>query len=186
MLRVLVDALQEEMKKSKGRARKGHQFINFVKEGEQGAVTAKRGDNKRGLLAGARDWELQADIGRQLRFPAEIAMTNMRPDVLLCSNQTRQLIMLELTVPFEDRIEEAYERKAGKYRELVNTCEEKGWKTLCFPVEVGVRGFVGHSLWKALGALGVEGRRRREITKLMSETAEKASMWIWSQRSNST
>ena len=64
------------------------------------------------------------------------------------------------------------ERKREKYQELVEDCRRNGWRTRCMPVEVGSRGFVSHSLSKALGITGAN--RRRAISNNV-EAAEKAS-----------
>lgn len=55
----------------------------------------------------------------------------------------------ELTVPWEERIEEA---NVGKYQELV-----KAKKIFFEPIEVGCRGFAVHSLSKVLSLVGVIG-----------------------------
>jgi len=66
-----------------------------------------------------------------------VAITTSRPDSVLRARNSKQLVMIELTVPWEERIEEAYKRKKFKYQELVRECQEKGWRTWCLPVEVG-------------------------------------------------
>ena len=73
--------------------------------------------------------------------------------------------MIELTVPHEDRIDEAQERKRLKYQELVEKCQDKGWKAWCLPVEVGCRVFPAQSLWITLGMLGVTGKERKKHHK---------------------
>ncbi|KAI8480671.1 hypothetical protein Bbelb_415640 [Branchiostoma belcheri] len=148
--------------KVKGKQRKGLQFISFVKEGWKGKSKEKKEREQIGIIASASDWSLHADLGKQLAFPADIIDTNLRPDLILFSRKTTQVVLLELTVPWEDRMEEANERKRMKYQELVSRCREKGWKTWYFPVEVGCRGFIGQTLWKALGQLGVTGKKRRK------------------------
>ncbi|XP_056307242.1 coiled-coil domain-containing protein 33 [Danio aesculapii] len=45
--------------------------------------------------------------------------------------------MLELTVPLEEQMEEAIERKCSKYQKLLEKCWEGSWKTHCEPIEVG-------------------------------------------------
>ena len=40
-----------------------------------------------------------------------VAITTLRPDIVLTSVASKQVILLELTVPWEDRMEEANERK---------------------------------------------------------------------------
>ncbi|CAC5372773.1 mrp [Mytilus coruscus] len=92
-------------------------------------------------------------------------------------------ILLELTVPWGERIEDANERKRLKYQDLLAECRDNGWRVWLFPVEVGSRGFVGQSMWRALRALGiVEGERSKLIGNLCKE-AETSSMWLWRKRS---
>ncbi|KAI8513308.1 hypothetical protein Bbelb_099470 [Branchiostoma belcheri] len=121
----------------------------------------------------------QVDLDRKLNFPEEVVATNLRPDMVLWSKQAKKVTMIELTVPWEERVEEAHERKALKYQDLVQSCKDKGWRAMCFPVEVGTRGFICQSTWRMLGAVGVKGRRRREVTKRVAEEAERASRWLW-------
>ncbi|KAI8514632.1 hypothetical protein Bbelb_072230 [Branchiostoma belcheri] len=121
----------------------------------------------------------QVDLDRKLTFPEEVVATNLRPDMVLWSKQAKKVTMIELTVPWEERVEEAHERKALKYQDLVQSCKDNGWRAMCFPVEVGTRGFICQSTWRMLGAVGVKGRRRREVTKRVAEEAERASRWLW-------
>ena len=83
--------------------------------------------------------------------------------------------MLELTVPWEERMEEASERKREKYAELVEECRNRGWRARCLPIEVGGRGFAGKSLCKAFSLLGITGARKRRAIAAASEAAERAS-----------
>ena len=52
------------------------------------------------------------------------------------------VIMLELTVPLEDRSHLAYDRKSSKYSALVTAYEESGFKAH-FLIEVGCLGYPG-------------------------------------------
>nr|XP_057943465.1 uncharacterized protein LOC131138512 [Doryrhamphus excisus] len=155
------------------------QNITFVRAGEKHPAGHKV---PTGLLATARDWKLRVDLGRQLKFPEHIARTSLRPDLVLTSDATKQAVLLELTVPWEDRMEEAHERKKAKYLELVELCRESGWRARCEPVEVGCRGFLGQSLHRTLKLLGIRGLQERRATKNISEAAEKASRWLWIKR----
>ena len=85
-------------------------------------------------------------------------------------------------VPWETRMEEAFERKKSKYSDLCGICEEAGWKAWCFPVEIGCRGFVGRSTIRALGEIGITGKVRNTILEEMAEAADKASTWLWIKR----
>lgn len=125
---------------------------------------------------------MTVDLERQLKIPPHITHSRLRPDIILVSEATKQLFLLELTVPWEERMEEAQERKREKYQELVEDCRRNGWRTRCMPVEVGSRGFASHSLNKAYGTLGITGVNRRRAIGNNVEAAEKASRWLWLKR----
>lgn len=86
--------------------------ITFVKTGEK--VTPVARNTFSGLLSIVQDWELQVDLGKELNSPETVAILLLRPDMVLISKASYQIIHLELTVPCEDRIEEANERKRTK------------------------------------------------------------------------
>ena len=91
-----------------------------------------------------------ADVGRQLDAPQCIFVTvAMRPDIVLYSRYECIVYFTELTTPFEDVNEEAFERKKLKYAELVAEARERSWQAHTRPVEVGVRGFAAtqHFCW---------------------------------------
>ena len=83
-----------------------------MQEGQNQACTKRTG--KWGKVWA---WKLQADVGRQLQVPQCIVATAMRPDMMLFSECDRIVYFIKLTIPFEDAIEEAFERK--KYVALV-------------------------------------------------------------------
>ena len=94
-----------------------------------------------GILALANDWILLVDLKRQLRFPEYIAPTNLRPDIVISSKESKVCVIMELTVPWEERIKEAHERKMLKYAELVDKCKDNGWKLGVFRFGSAVTGF---------------------------------------------
>ena len=63
-----------------------------------------------------------------MEFPSEISVTNKRSDIVIWSAKTKQAVLLESTVSWEEITEEAYERKNLKYQELVKDCQQNGWK----------------------------------------------------------
>ncbi|TWW59865.1 hypothetical protein D4764_06G0013950 [Takifugu flavidus] len=145
--------------------------ISFIKAGEKPRAGPQI---TTGLLHTAPDWQLHVDLGKQLIFPSHI-ITSLRPDMIIISEASKHLIMLELTVPWEERVEEANERKHAKYQELVEECRGRGWRTFYEPIEVGCRGFAGCSLCKVFGRLGVTGTAKKRAIKSASEAAEKAT-----------
>ncbi|KAF7645521.1 hypothetical protein LDENG_00202680, partial [Lucifuga dentata] len=123
VLKAVADTICTGIQRSKHQLPARHN-ITFVRAGEKPQAERKVST---GLLALASDWQLKVDLGRQLKFPEHIAKTSLRPDLVLTSVSTKQIVLLELIVPWEDRIEEAHERKKAKYLELVGACRESGW-----------------------------------------------------------
>ncbi|MGH0158052.1 UNVERIFIED_CONTAM: hypothetical protein FKN15_067377 [Acipenser sinensis] len=52
-----------------------------------------------------------ADVGQRLIFPPDIDTSNLRPDIVLWSGSACLVHLEELTVQWEDAVEEVYERK---------------------------------------------------------------------------
>ena len=92
----------------------------------------------------ASHWVFLFDLEDALIFPPEIAATLQRPDIVIFSRALRQVILIELTVPLEDRVCLAHERKRNRYLPLLSLCQSNGWNSTHFPVEVGSRGFVAY------------------------------------------
>lgn len=81
---------------------------------------------------------------------------------------------MELTVPWEDGVEEVYERKRSKYSELA-TKAQNGWKMRIFPVEEGYRGFVATSTTALLKKMGLRGCSLHQAVKSLPNAVEKSS-----------
>lgn len=141
MLLTLADYIEQERRKKHGST--DMQTISFIKEGAR--PVAARSEAKSSLQQATGSWELTVDVGRKLQFP-EVVHTALRPDILLWSNKDFQIILIELTVPWEEGCEEALKRKALKYTPLIQECKNKGWQVWLFPVEVGCKGFPAKSV----------------------------------------
>ena len=151
--------------------------IQFVKAGE------KRNPAERSLLGsyldGANDWKLHVDLDRKLKFPREVAVTNLRPDMLLVSESTKRIGLVELTVPNEERIEVSGELKKSKYTPLQEQGKVNGWNVNIWAVEVGCRGFPAASMASFLKDIGIAGGERNLQMKKIGEEAMSASRMIW-------
>ena len=104
----------------------------------------------------------------------------MRPDMLLLSEKTRRVGIIELTVPSEEQVELSGELKKAKYEELRREGERKGWKVRLWTVEVGCRGFPAASMAAFLKDIGIGGGERSRSLKRIGEAAERCSKAIWS------
>ncbi|KAK7929282.1 hypothetical protein WMY93_005677 [Mugilogobius chulae] len=154
--------------------------IAFVQEGKK--HTAKGPPAMLRPIEAANDWEMRVDLDKSLAFPPNIVSTRLRPDLVLWSNSSRKVFIVELTVPWEEAIDEAYERKKLRYSQLAAEAEERGWSVLVYPVEVGCRGFVANSTIRLLKEVGITGRAQKKLIKELATSAEKSSHWLWLRR----
>ena len=138
------------------------------------------------LLDTANDWKLEGDLDGRLKIPAEITTTNLRPDMMLISRQTKQAGFIELTVPSEERIEVSSELKKTKYEAIAIEGKQRGWRVRIWAVEVGCRGFPASSMASLIKEIGYRGKDGKRVMEDISRAAEMAShaVWRWSQFKN--
>ena len=89
------------------------------------------------------------------------------------------MVLVELTVPTEDRIEISGQMKRLKYQKIVNEGNQNGWSVKCWAVEVGCRGFPAISMSSFMKDLGYAGRQRKKAVEKLGSIAESASRSIW-------
>ena len=104
-------------------------------------------------------------------------MTQLRPDFVIWSEEGKQVILGELSVPWEENAEVAHEYKMNNYTELVMQCRQRGWKTACFALEVGCRGFLSGSVISFLNKLNCPRKQKNMI----ADASVRASSWIWNK-----
>ncbi len=75
-------------------------------------------------------------------IPSDILTTNLRPDLVIINRQSKNILLLELTIPFDSNITSAHERKAERYENLVNDLNDLGYLTEYFPIEISSRGLI--------------------------------------------
>ena len=74
-----------------------------------------------------------------------------------------------------------HKRKKNRYETLCANCVEKGWICHVIPIEVGCRGFIGHSVILFLSKIGITGHSLKVASNCLQTTAQYASSWIWSK-----
>ena len=119
VLRAIASEVTGAISESKYQPRRKIDRIIFVKKG---ARAEKQNKVRSSMLSSADDWQLVVDLETQLRFPRHIAETSLRPDLVLYSDSTKQCIIWELTVSWEEHMFITNERKRSKYQELVEQC----------------------------------------------------------------
>ncbi|KAI8482700.1 hypothetical protein Bbelb_395800 [Branchiostoma belcheri] len=172
----------EEVRKETAGTDSPLQPIQFVRSGQQpsGATSSRSRVGGGPLCRGV--WKMSVDLDRQLHFPSSICATTLRPDLVLWSEDLKSVLIVELTVPWEENIQVAFERKKTRYEELVQQCRLNGWKTQLYPVEIGVRGFAGSSLLRLCRDLQIRGKAQAQLVRRVSEEVEKSSFVIWLRR----
>ena len=75
-------------------------------------------------------------------IPPHILTTSQRPDIVTVFDESKEIVIIELTVPFETNLEDAHRRKVDKYSSLVQDIQERGYTVSLYAVEVGVRGLL--------------------------------------------
>ena len=161
-------------------------FIHLVPEGLPQLPVRQR--QRRPLLSTdtlrcASDWQFLFDVdGGYNVFPIEIAASAQRPDIVIYSLSLRKVLLIELTVPLEDRVAAAHTIKTTRYASLFSACESNGFGVFHFPVEVGSRGFVARSLLDCLRQLGFPPALRRKVRNECSRVALRSSYIIYLRR----
>ena len=74
-------------------------------------------------------------------IPPNILVTNLRPDIFIINETSRQAVVFELTCPWDSNIIRSHDFKEEKYAPLVADLSER-FRTYLFSVEVSVRGQV--------------------------------------------
>ena len=122
-------------------------------------------------LVGCDDKDASAELPEWDSHPSIIKETRLRPDIVIHSASTQQLIMVELTVPYENKMEEAHIYKREKYMKLIKELENVGYKAVVMPVEVGAREFIGSSVYDFLTELSICGDKKVTL-QILAEIAK--------------
>ena len=80
-------------------------------------------------------------------MPPDILVTPEKPDIVIIqdpetASTKRHITIIELTVPWEERLKASREYKIDKYTPLVSDLRAAGFSVDFIPLEVGVRGII--------------------------------------------
>ena len=182
VLQILVEAMESACSKANARESVPQRRTYFLREGASQYARSKCKTPRKDLLENANDWMTAADIGGMKHYPQVIQESGQRPDAVMASKKTDTIIVAELTVPWEDRMEQSNVLKEDRYSELTMDLIDKGYRVHFFAIEVGARGLVGRSSYTFLREIGLPDRERNKVMERMSKAAETASHWLWTKR----
>ncbi len=172
--------------------RKKH-FIRFVKAGVQGVPRSKKKilHNKDYILNRARDWILYCDLpwerktGSDFVFPQDVALTSLKPDMVLVSYARKICVVVELTAPLEENISMWRSKKREKYENDIGSNLLQGWALHVITIEIGAKGWVPPSVRRDVDKL--LGLHKKSMNKLLDDcslVARRCSYVIWVNRFN--
>ena len=151
--------------------------------------------SSKNILRQANDWKIQFDLEldsltspkRAKAFPSEIAVVSGEgscPDGVVWSMETKTVIMLELTSPWEENFDKWHKRKMRKYNQLVLDLEEGKhngvkWNAQLLCVEIGARGALHEMAWgRMCGTFGITKGTRKALRDAMQDAAIQCSHFI--------
>ena len=132
-----------------------------------------------GILHEATDWVLLNDLDK-LVIPSFIAA--LRPNILIFSPSTRKVVLIELTCPCEENMEEWHKTKFYNYEPLAELMKSNKWSVDIFAIQVGTRGYCAVTVKSCLSRLGFHGELTSKILKRLSKESLKTSFAIWLSR----
>ena len=157
VLQEVVSSIQQKVGENAKKESVPRRRIQFVKAGEK---VSKQAIDYESYLSTAKDWKVSDDLRGGLRIPLGVSSTNLRPDIIIVSSKSKQMGIVELTVPIEERIEISGELKRNKYEKIITEARQNGWRVRCWAVEVGCRGFPATSKSVFLKGIGYSGGER--------------------------
>ena len=172
----LVSTIENLLKDSPKTKSKKTNKINFIREGQK---PPNDSNDTLGIRHLSSDWILLADLQEDYIFPFQIAVTQLRPDVVLYSKALKRVILLELTSPCEENMNMWHMNKLNKYGPLKKVIESNQWHVDLFGIEVGARGYVSITVTSCLKRLGFPKSLIQNTVKSLGRIAMESSFCIW-------
>ena len=119
------------------------------------------------------DWNLEFDL-------VFLAVSTLRPDILLFLRSTEKVIIIELTFPSEENMSQWHEEiLSQKYYPLRCSIRSNGWSVYFYGIEVGDRGFCAESVRSSFRSFGFNNRLCRKTLQTLSSVSLRCSFEIW-------
>ena len=88
---------------------------------------------------------ISADLKTSQQFPVHIIQTEKRPDIVAWSDSKKSVLLIELTFSLGRKPGGGTQAEENRYETQHGDCMDKGWICHVISIEVGCRGFLGHS-----------------------------------------
>ena len=116
-------------------------------------------------------------------IPPDVLVTAEKPDIVIINRLINHLVVIELTCPWEENLEDARQRKSNKYAPLIADIEQKGFSVEYFPLEVGARGIINKANKETIKDISLYTTiNTKNLIKALSKEAVTASYYIFLSR----
>ena len=119
-------------------------------------------------------------------IPPDVAMTAQKPDLVIVNRKTKEVKLVELTVPWDTtaNMTAAQSRKTERYKELTTTIAGNGFRCFNIPLEIGTRGVVNNRNRAVITQLchGAKVNKVSSVIKNCSKLAILGSYTLWNAR----
>ena len=119
-------------------------------------------------------------------IPPDLAMSAQKPDLVIIRSKSKEVKLVELTVPWDtsNNMASALQRKTIRYENLVAEIKGNGYKCSNIPLEIRTRGVVNSRNRAILTELfhWMKVAKVSQVTKNCSKFALLDSYTIWNAR----
>ena len=184
VLRVIAGALLVQVRRfNRGEHVQKHhkEWTKFKSKETQYRKPDRKIETRKSIPGEARDWKMLWDEDKYpAHFPQHIYNTAERPDIVVWSDSSKQVILIELTCGDESNFSDQVERKENRYnRELVPGINSGDWTAKLFTVEIGCRGLWHHTAPALFNYFGLDKRTKKTVLQEAALTSLKCSYAIW-------
>ena len=102
--------------------------------------------------------------------PTDIVITNKKPDITIVNRDSKDITLIELTIPFYSNIEKAHVRKSERYEQLISDITETDFTPKLVTIEIGSTGFINKDNSDKLLAIAniTKTTNRLDLKRLMN------------------
>ena len=186
VLRIIVAALSDQLKMYNALETKTDKDWVHFRSSESSYKRPSYKIKRESSFDAATDWRILWDEDLfPGEFPQNIYNTPERPDIVVWSETSKEVILIELTVGDESNFSDQVVRKEARYnRELMPGIIASGWKARLFTIEVGCRGFWHHTVPALFNYFGLARRKKKQALQEAALVALRCSYTIWLARNN--
>lgn len=117
---------------------------------------------------------------------AFVDITHTRPDICIIKHEAKLCLLVEVAVPFDQFLGDAYSHKFFKYLPLCQKISDMGYQCKVIVLVIGSLGLIHKRFVSGLQIIGLPKNRAKAIARYCSVSAMIGSLIIWKQRCRAT